>query len=150
MQRTYSTLTADRLAAWKQGRGLTMREAGAELGISVGEYNGDPSIAGRMAAYEDGMSKLLWPERRRGVRSSRFPDLFSLLKTLDPEFVASEFDADLIRVPKGTPINLLTNVHPKDVKSVLLAYVDGVLAGQQKFESAACNRSTTRKGRRPC
>ena len=26
---------------------------------SVGEYNGDPSIAGRMAAYEDGMSKLL-------------------------------------------------------------------------------------------
>jgi hypothetical protein len=25
---------------------------------SVGEYNGDPSIAGRMAGYEDGMSKL--------------------------------------------------------------------------------------------
>ena len=36
---------------------------------SVGEYNGDPSIAGRMAAYEDGMRKLLWPERRLGVRS---------------------------------------------------------------------------------
>jgi transcriptional regulator with XRE-family HTH domain len=33
MQRTYSTMTADRLAAWKQGRGLTMREAGAELGV---------------------------------------------------------------------------------------------------------------------
>jgi hypothetical protein len=47
---------------------------------------------------------------------------------------AFEFDAELMRVPKGTPINLLTNVHPKDVKSVLLAYVDGVLAGQQKSE----------------
>src|SRR5262249_44129896 len=36
---------------------------------SVGEFNRDPSIAGRMAAYEDGMSKLLWPERRLGVGS---------------------------------------------------------------------------------
>jgi processive rubber oxygenase RoxA-like protein len=108
---------------------------------SVGEYNGDPSIAGRMAAYEDGMSKLLWPERRRGVGSvkvttedSRFPDLFPLLKTLDPEFAAFEFDADLMRVPKGTPINLLTNVHPKDVKSVLLAYINGVLDGRPKSD----------------
>jgi hypothetical protein len=32
-----------------------------------------------------------------------------------------------MRVPKGTPINLLMNVHPKDVKSVLLAYISGVL-----------------------
>ncbi len=87
------------------------------------------------------MSKLLWPERRRGVGSvkvttedSRFPDLFPLLKTLDPELAAFEFDAELMRVPKGTPINLLMNVHPKDVKSVLLAYVDGVLAGHPKAE----------------
>src|SRR5205823_13512461 len=59
---------------------------------SVGEFNGDPSIAGRMAAYEDGMSKLLWPERRLGIGSvkvttedSSLPDLFPLLKNLDPE-----------------------------------------------------------------
>ena len=26
---------------------------------SVGIYNADPSLAGRMAAYEDGMTKLL-------------------------------------------------------------------------------------------
>ena len=108
---------------------------------SVGEYNGDPSIAGRMAAYEDGMSKLLWPERRRTLASvkvttedSRFPDLFPLLKQLDPELAALDFDPDLLRVPKGTPINLLTNLHPKDVKSVLMAYVDGVLGGQPKTE----------------
>jgi mono/diheme cytochrome c family protein len=120
---------------------------------SVGEYNGDPSIAGRMAAYEDGMSKLLWPERRRGVGSvkvttedSRFPDLFPLLKTLDPEFGAFEFDADLMRVPRGTPINLLTNVHPKDVKSVLLAYVDGVLAGRPKAEFSRLQAINHAKG----
>jgi hypothetical protein len=55
------------------------------------------------------------------TEDSRLPDFFPFLKTLDPKFAAFEFDADLMRVPKGTPINLLTNVHPKDVKSVLLA-----------------------------
>jgi hypothetical protein len=45
-----------------------------------------------------------------------------------------EFDAELMRVPKGTPINLLTNVHPKDVKSVLLAYMHGVLGGRPTSE----------------
>jgi hypothetical protein len=108
---------------------------------SVGEYNGDPSIAGRIAAYEDGMSKLLWPERRRGLGSvkvttedSKLPDLFPLLKTLDPELAAFDFEPELLRVPRGTPINLITNVHPKDVKSVLLTYVDGVLDGRPKSE----------------
>jgi hypothetical protein len=108
---------------------------------SVGEYNGDPSIAGRMAAYEDGMSKLLWPERRQGLASikvttedSKLPDIFPLLKTLDPELAAFDFDPELLRVPKGTPINLITNIHPKDVKSVLLAYVAGVLDGRSKSD----------------
>jgi hypothetical protein len=108
---------------------------------SVGEYNGDPSIAGRMAAYEDGMSKLLWPERRRGVGSvkvttedTKLPDLFSLLKALDPELAAFDFDPELLRVPKGTPINLVLNLHPKDVKSVLEAYILGVLDGRPKAE----------------
>lgn len=113
---------------------------------SVGEYNSDPSIAGRMTAYEDGMSKLLWPERRRGVGSvkvttedTKLPDLFPLLRTLDPELAAFEFDPGLLRVPKGTPINLVMNLHPKDAKSVLEAYILGVLDGRPKadFQSVA-------------
>ena len=42
---------------------------------------------------------------------------------------------DLLRIPSGTPIDLLMNVHPKDIKDVLQAYVDGILAGQphEKF-----------------
>ena len=40
---------------------------------SVGIYTGDPSVAGRMAAYEDGMTKLLWPEQRPGIESIRSP-----------------------------------------------------------------------------
>jgi hypothetical protein len=119
---------------------------------SVGVYNGDPSVAG-IAAYEDGMGKLLWPERRLGVRSvkvttedSRLPDLFPLLKKLDPELAGFEFDAALLRVPKGTPINLLTNVHPKDVKSVLLAYINGILDGRPKSEFNQLRTVTHAKG----
>ena len=106
---------------------------------SLGEFNGDPSIAGRMAAYEDGMSKLLWPERRLGIRSmkvttedSGLPNLFPVLKNLMPELAAYDFDPALLRIPKGTPLNLLTNVNPRDVKSVLQAYIDGVLDGRPK------------------
>jgi hypothetical protein len=122
--------------------GTASAQTGASPVLSVGEYNGHPAIAGRMAAYEDGMSKLLWPERRPGLASikvtiedSKLRDLFPLPKTLDPELAAFEFDPELLRVPKGTPINLITNVHPKDSKSILLAYVDGVLDGrlQSKF-----------------
>ena len=36
---------------------------------ALGIYTGDPSVAGRMAAYEDGMTKLLWPEKRLGIKS---------------------------------------------------------------------------------
>ena len=108
---------------------------------SVGEFNRDPSIAGRMAAYEDGMSKLLWPERRLGIASmkvttedSSLPDLFPLLKNLDPELAAFDFNPELLRIPKGTPPNLLTNINPRDAKSVLQAYIEGVLDGRPKAE----------------
>jgi hypothetical protein len=107
---------------------------------SVGIYNGDPSLAARMAAYQDGMTKLLWPERRLGVGSmlvtteeSTLPDFFPNLIKVMPEFSdLPGLDLDLIKVPKGTPVNLIMNLHAKDVKTVLLAYVDGVLQGQPK------------------
>ena len=31
---------------------------------SVGIFNGDPSVKGRMAAFNDGIEKMLWPEKR--------------------------------------------------------------------------------------
>jgi hypothetical protein len=111
---------------------------------SVGIYTGDPSIAGRMAAYEDGMTKLLWPEKRLGVKSikvttedSKLPDLFPILKGVLPEFAdLPDLEVDLLRVPKGTPINLLMNLHPKDIKAVLQAYVGGVLQKEPRTKFA--------------
>lgn len=35
----------------------------------LGLYNHDPSVAGRMAAFDDAIHKLLWPERRLGLKS---------------------------------------------------------------------------------
>ncbi len=36
---------------------------------SVGVFVKDPSVQGRMTAFNDGMQKMLWPERRLGVQS---------------------------------------------------------------------------------
>ena len=102
-------------------------------------YTGDPSVAGRMAAYEDGMTKLLWPEKRLGVKSMKVTTEDSALPPAVTQQL-SEFvpglDVSLLRVPKGTPINLLMNIHPKDLKAVVQAYVDGVLQGAPKEKFA--------------
>src|SRR6478736_2903287 len=51
--------------------------------------------------------------------------------------------AHAARVPKGTPINLVMNVHPKDLKAVVQAYVDGVLQGAPKEKFAELQPQTT-------
>jgi hypothetical protein len=106
---------------------------------ALGIYTGDPSVAGRMAAYEDGMTKLLWPEKRLGIKSMKVTTEDSALPPMVtqqlPEFVPG-LDVSLLRVPKGTPINLFMNIHPKDLKAVVQAYVDGVLQGAPKEKFA--------------
>ena len=106
---------------------------------ALGIYTGDPSVAGRMAAYEDGMTKLLWPEKRLGVKSMKVTTEDSALPPAVTQQL-SEFvpglDVSLLRVPKGTPINLIMNIHPKDLKAVVQAYVDGVLQGAPKEKFA--------------
>ncbi|ADW69367.1 hypothetical protein [Granulicella tundricola] len=68
---------------------------------SVGLYNGDPSVAGRLAAYQDAMEKLLWPERRPGVKS------------IQRTSQASKFfyeEGGSVCIAKGTPVSLIANV----------------------------------------
>ena len=36
---------------------------------SLGIFNGDPSVTGRIAAYNDAVHKLLWPKDRDGVKT---------------------------------------------------------------------------------
>ena len=66
---------------------------------ALGLYNADPSIAGRLAAYQDAMTKLLWPERRpnsipRTTQASRF--YFD--------------DGKTVCIPPNTPVDLIGNV----------------------------------------
>ncbi|MGB6745444.1 MAG: hypothetical protein WBE38_17490 [Terracidiphilus sp.] len=74
---------------------------------SVGLYNGDPSVAGRLAAYQSAMNMLLWPDRRPGIDSIR--------RTTQRSRFEFEDGASLC-VARNTPIDLIANVHvaPKD------------------------------------
>lgn len=69
---------------------------------SVGLYNGDPSVAGRLAAYENGMELLLWPQRRPGLRS--------IQRTTEKSRFEFE-EGSTLCVARKTPIDLVANVH---------------------------------------
>jgi hypothetical protein len=71
---------------------------------SVGLYNKDPSVQGRVTAFMDAMEKLLWPEKREGViyRTDRVSTLELPLGLRIP-------------IPEGTPVNLLANLNIRDV-----------------------------------
>jgi hypothetical protein len=86
---------------------------------AMGKFTGDPSVAGRMEAFNDAVEKLLWPEKR--------PNRASIWRTqnecnlhLRKEFVPKAFQKfadekgflNLGPIPKGTPINLIANLEP--------------------------------------
>ncbi len=105
---------------------------------TVGKFNGDPSVAGRMDAFKDGIVQMLWPEKRhvhdpvlgdkitgpnlidrtsapswlrvsKGYLPPFAPDLAPLVKQLAPA-VVGEMGLQLGPIPQGTPINLLADL----------------------------------------
>jgi len=68
---------------------------------SVGLFNNDASVAGRMAAYEDAMGKMLWPERRPGLKTIRRTTQASTFKYAEGGTVC---------IARNTPIDVLANV----------------------------------------
>ncbi len=74
---------------------------------SLGKYTGDPSVAGRMEAFNDAIEKQLWPEKRDRIihRTDR-----------DTHLELGKLQAD---VPKGTPIKLLGNLDPRETPRIL-------------------------------
>jgi hypothetical protein len=95
---------------------------------ALGKFTGDPSVAGRMAAFDDACEKLLWPEKRLGVDSiwrTKERSYIELEKAILPRtlrpFCEEVTDPDtgwkheVLRIgpiPAGTPINLLANLDP--------------------------------------
>jgi mono/diheme cytochrome c family protein len=68
---------------------------------ALGGYNGDPSVAGRIAAYEDAMDQLLNPWKR---------DLLGSIQ------VTSDWiQAGSLTLPAGTPVALFANANPNNI-----------------------------------
>ena len=68
---------------------------------SLGIFTGDPSVAGRLKAYQDAMEKLLWPERRPGVKS--------ILRTTTTSNIIINGETRFSGLHAGTPIKLLAS-----------------------------------------
>jgi hypothetical protein len=67
----------------------------------LGLFNGDPSVAGRIAAYQDAAEKLLWPEKRLGKATIKVTGKDSILKIREIE----------LHIPAGTPVDLLIKLN---------------------------------------
>lgn len=90
---------------------------------ALGKFTGDPSVAGRMEAFNDAITKLLWPEKRLGkdsiwrttrecqlqIQAAALPES---LRTVIKPFLDPDGYFRIGMIPKGTPINLLANVNP--------------------------------------
>ncbi|MBV8685034.1 MAG: hypothetical protein JO111_19340 [Caulobacteraceae bacterium] len=105
------------------------------LNNSLGPFNGDPSVAGRMKVFDASIEQMLWPEKRvqdpvLGARAhgwidrtttrsqvvipaSYVPDalrpLQSLIHQWAPWFIDSSDEVTLGPVPAGVPVNLIAN-----------------------------------------
>jgi hypothetical protein len=99
---------------------------------SLGKFTGDPSVAGRMEAFDDAAEKLLWPDKRLGTesiwRTSKECSL-QLQAAVLPEplrrLLKNEIDPDgyfrIGPIPAGTPVNLLANLNPDADPAKLVA-----------------------------
>ncbi|MEA2325845.1 MAG: hypothetical protein QOE68_804 [Thermoanaerobaculia bacterium] len=88
---------------------------------TVGNDFGDPSVAGRMRAFKDGIEKMLMIQPRKHIvwRTSKtsylnvplayIPDLRDLIAGLHPELIDANQNLRIGPIPAGTPINLLSN-----------------------------------------
>lgn len=74
---------------------------------SLGIYSGDPSVRGRLTAFEDAATKLLSPEKR-GAGYIKVTEDDSVL---DLELLGLK-----INIPKGTPVNLFANLDPNSTR----------------------------------
>jgi len=88
----------------------------------LGKFTGDPSVAGRIDAFNDAIEKLLWPEKRPNkdsiwrtqedcslhLRKEFVPPLLKPLRAFaDPDgYIRTGM------IPKGTPVNLVANLDP--------------------------------------
>jgi len=107
------------------------------LNNSVGPFNGDPSVSGRMAVFDASIEAMLWPEKR--LRDASVPNAGGVIDRTTARsylFVPSSFlpklpgklddeaqkalaqltnsngDIEVGPIPAGMPVNLLASLQP--------------------------------------
>jgi hypothetical protein len=102
------------------------------LNNTVGRFNPDPSVAGRMDSFQDSIEKMLWPEKRErdSVLGDKVPGVIDRTTELSyirikpgylPDFlkgwsewllpsVFGDNGFELGPIPRGTPVGLLANL----------------------------------------
>jgi hypothetical protein len=107
------------------------------LNNSVGQFNPSPSVEARLKSFDDSIEQMLWPEKRKGnvqyqtvsgkmlpgwvdkttetsylrIPSGYVPALLEeLVDIISHGKLIGEKGIELGPIPKGTPVNLLTNI----------------------------------------
>jgi hypothetical protein len=90
---------------------------------TVGKYFGDPSVPGRMKAFQDGIERMLFIQPRENIiwRTTKasyinlplayLPDALRELIKLHPDLVDAGQNLRIGPIPKDTPINLISNTN---------------------------------------
>jgi hypothetical protein len=92
----------------------------------LGKFTGDPSVAGRLDAFNDAVEKLLWPEKRLNKASiwrTQNECTLHLRKEFAKPLQALADKNGYINIgpiPKDTPINLIANLEPDFGQLVVL------------------------------
>lgn len=136
---------------------------------ALGKFTNDPSVAGRMEAFNDAIDKLLWPEKRQESDCPQrwgLPFCPPIYRTTKESYLivnrvylpeplaklllkADESELRIGPIPKGTPVNLLANINnelsadPKRLTQLagLLIKAKGAL-GRIKAEGLRGDQST--------
>jgi hypothetical protein len=94
---------------------------------TLGKFNGDPSLAGRLDAFNDAIEKLLWPEKRPNKESiwrTKNECTLHLRKEFVPKPLRGLAGKDgyisIGPIPKGIPVNLIGNLEPDLAQLIVL------------------------------
>ena len=101
---------------------------------ALGKFTGDPSVAGRMEAFNDAVEKLLWPEKTAReeldlahVARMQHPDPGRRPAGRSTRLLKPHLDPDgyfrVGPIPAGTPVNLLANLNPDTDRTELVKLV---------------------------
>ncbi len=82
---------------------------------ALGAYTADPSVAGRMRAFDDATQKLLWPEKRLGPASiertttDSYVEIPAAYLPNELQSLAQDGFLRIGPIPAGTPVDLIAN-----------------------------------------